>query len=93
MKTYPLLQSQLGVFYDCLKFPNVMQYNCPNITQLTDDLDLDRIERALQTIFSKRKELSIRFLMDDQGEPRQYVDEEKRLNIVRREMAEDDFQK
>ena len=93
MKTYPLLQSQLGVFYDCLKFPNVMQYNCPNITQLTDDLDLDRIERALQTIFSNRKELSIRFLMDDQGEPRQYVDEEKRLNIVRREMAEVDFQK
>ena len=27
MKLYPLLQSQLGVFYDCLKFPQVMQYN------------------------------------------------------------------
>ena len=27
MKSYPLLQSQLGVFYDCLKFPQVMQYN------------------------------------------------------------------
>ena len=44
MKTYPLLQSQLGVFYDCLKYPQVMQYNCPSITKLTDDIDLDRLD-------------------------------------------------
>ena len=30
-------------------------------------------------------------LIDDEGEPRQYVDENKRLTIVRREMSETDF--
>ena len=91
MKTYPLLQSQLGVFYDCLKFPQVMQYNIPCITELTDDIDLDRVEQAIQTIFAARKELCIRFLIDDDGEPRQYVDEAKQLTIVHRQMSETDF--
>ena len=91
MKTYPLLQSQLGVFYDCLKFPQVMQYNIPCITELTDDIDLDRVEQAIQTIFAKRPELRIRFLIDDNGEPRQYVDEAKQLTIVQRQMSETDF--
>ena len=92
MKTYPLLQSQLGVFYDCLKFPQVMQYNCPNITELTDTVNLDCVEKALQTIFAARQELKIRFLIDENGDPRQYVDENKKLTIVHREMSEADFQ-
>lgn len=29
MELYPLLQSQLGVFYDCMKYPKVMQYYIP----------------------------------------------------------------
>ena len=91
-KTYPLLQSQLGVFYDCLKFPQVMQYNIPSITPLTDAIDLNRVEAALLAIFAARQELRLRFLIDDQGEPRQYVDDGKRLTIVRREMSEADFQ-
>ena len=91
MKTYPLLQSQLGVFYDCLKFPQVMQYNIPCITELTDDIDLGRVEQAIQMIFAKRPELRIRFLIDDNGEPRQYVDEAKHLTIVQRQMSETDF--
>ena len=92
MKTYPLLQSQLGVFYDCLKYPKVMQYNVPCITKLTDNIDFDRVETAFQAIFKARPELKIRFLIDENGEPRQYVDENKKLTIVRREMTEADFQ-
>ena len=90
-KTYPLLQLQLGVFYDCLKFPQVMQYNIPCITELSSDINLDRVEQAIQTIFAHRPELSMRFLIDANGKPRQYVDETKQLTIVRREMTEDDF--
>ena len=92
MKLYPLLQSQLGVFYDCLKFPQVMQYNIPCIVPLTDDIDHDRLESAIQTIFAERKELRIRFMIDEKGEPRQYVDDNKALAFVRREMTEADFQ-
>ena len=88
MKSYPLLQSQLGVFYDCLKYPQVMQYNIPCIVPLTADIDCDRVEAAMQTIFAARKELRIRFFIDEKGEPRQFVDDNKRLTVVRREMTE-----
>ena len=92
MKPYPLLQSQLGVFYDCLKYPQVMQYNIPCIVPLTGDIDIDRVVSALQTIFAARKELHIRFFIDENGDPRQCVDDNKRLTITRREMTEADFQ-
>ena len=92
MKSYPLLQSQLGVFYDCLKYPQVMQYNIPCIVPLTADIDCDRVEAAMQTIFAARKELRIRFFIDEKGEPRQFVDDNKRLTVVRREMTEAKFQ-
>ncbi len=92
MKPYPLLQSQLGVFYDCLKYPQVMQYNIPCIVPLTDDIDCDRVEAAMQTIFAARKEMRIRFFIDEKGEPRQVVDDKKKLTVVRREMTEADFQ-
>ncbi len=92
MKSYPLLQSQLGVFYDCLKYPQVMQYNIPCIVPLTADIDCDRVEAAMQTIFAARKELRIRFFIDEKGEPRQFVDDNKRLTVVRREMTEAEFQ-
>jgi amino acid adenylation domain-containing protein/thioester reductase-like protein len=75
-----------------MKYPQVMQYNIPCIVPLTDDIDLDRVEAALQTIFAARKELKTRFLIDDNGEPKQYVDEGKTLTVVRREMPEADFQ-
>ena len=92
MKSYPLLQSQLGVFYDCLKYPQVMQYNIPCIVPLTADIDCYRVEAAMQTIFAARKELRIRFFIDEKGEPRQFVDDNKRLTVVRREMTEAKFQ-
>ncbi len=91
MKTFPLLQSQLGVFYDCLKYPKVMQYNVPSITPLSDGVDFNRIEAAFQAIFAARKVLRLRFLIDDQGEPRQFVDDNKKLVVLRREMADEEF--
>ena len=91
MELYPLLQSQLGVFYDCMKYPKVMQYNLPCIVPLTSDIDPGRVEAALQAIFAERKELKMRFVIDDSGEPKQYVDENKTLTVVRREMSEADF--
>lgn len=35
MKTYPLLQSQLGVFMECMRHPESKQYNLPSISTFT----------------------------------------------------------
>ena len=92
MKTYPLLQSQLGMFFDCIKYPDVRQYNLPSITPMTPEVDLDQIETSIQKIFKARKELRIRFMIDKDGNPRQYVDENRQLKVVRRKMSEAEFQ-
>ena len=49
-KTYPLLQSQLGVFMECMKNPISTQYNFPVSSVLPKTIDLDRLEKALQKI-------------------------------------------
>ena len=92
MKTYPLLQSQLGMFFDCIKYPDVRQYNLPSITPMTPEVDLDQIETSIQKIFKARKELRIRFMIDKDGNPRQYVDENRQLKVVRRKMSEAELQ-
>ncbi len=47
-----------------------MQYNIPCIVPLTDNIDIGRLKAAIQTIFAARKELRIRFFIDEKGEPR-----------------------
>ncbi len=92
MNTYPLLQSQLGMFFDCIKYPNVRQYNLPSITSLPADVDLDRVEESIKKIYAARKELRLRFMIDSDGNPRQYVDDSHELHVVRRKMSEAEFQ-
>ena len=70
-----------------MKYPQVMQYSIPCIVPLSDDINLDRVEAALQTIFTARNELKTRFLIDENGEPRQYIDENKTLTLLRPLMA------
>ena len=39
MKTYPLLQSQLGIFMEWSKDPSVTQYNLPTCSKLSKTID------------------------------------------------------
>ena len=86
-KTYPLLQSQLGVFMECMKNPISTQYNFPVSSILPKTIDLDRLERALQKIIQVRKELRTRFVMVD-GVPRQYCDDNMEIPIPRKKMTD-----
>lgn len=50
MKTYPLLQSQLGVFMECMRHPESKQYNLPSIIRLDEHVDLDRLADGAMSI-------------------------------------------
>ena len=81
MKNYPLLQTQVGIFVECMKYPESTQYNLPSITMLTDDVDIERLERALCNIYIKRRELRLSFIIDKNGNPRQQVSEAKEFFV------------
>ena len=76
MKTFPLSQSQMGIFVKMMQHPQMTQYNLGYIIPLPLHIDFDRLEQALKAIFSARPEWRIRFLMEG-DEPRQCVDESR----------------
>ncbi len=89
MKTYPLTQSQLGLFIECMQHPESTRYNLPFMLSIPKSIDLDRLEKAIRTIYDERPELRIRMLLED-GNPRQIVDEPGNLTIKRFTMSEEE---
>ena len=87
MKTYPLSQSQLGVFLEMIQHPQMTQYNLGYMTSLPKSIDLDRFEQALRTIYANCPAFRIRFLTED-DELRQTVDDTRELPIFRLTLSE-----
>ena len=87
MKTYPLLQSQLGVFMEWMKDPSVTQYNLPTCTKLPKAVDLQRLKKGLERICQERKTLRTRFVMED-GIPRQYADDQMTIPVQMKNMTD-----
>ena len=90
---YPLLQAQYGVFVQCMRFPGSMQYNLPAISRLSPEVDLDRLERAVRTVFDKRPVLHARFRVDESGNVWQWPDMEMECPLVRSSMTEEEAEK
>ena len=76
MKTYPLLQSQLGVLLQSMQHPDSTQYNLPNYTFMPLAMTMKRIVSAWHTILQSFPEFHTRFVTDEQGEIRQWCDME-----------------
>ena len=93
MNTYPLLQSQLGIFLQCIQNPQSTQYNLPNAGFIPSTVDVERLIDAWRRLIDARPEFRTRFMIDDNGDPRQWSDPEMQIPIVRRKMSEAEVQK
>ena len=69
MKTYPLLQSQLGIFLEWIQTPSMTKYNLPTLTPFPKSITVDKIESMLRDIIDARPELRTRFVLDENGNP------------------------
>ncbi len=87
MKTYPLLQSQLGIFLEWMKDPSVTQYNLPTCSKIPKGVDFMRLKDTMERICKERSTLHTRFVMED-GEPRQYADEQMQIPIPVKSMTD-----
>ncbi|MBR1542691.1 MAG: hypothetical protein IJ628_08800, partial [Bacteroidaceae bacterium] len=87
MKTYPLSQSQMGIFVEMMQHPQMTQYNLGYMTSLPKSIDLDRLEQAFRTIYATCPAFRIRFLTVG-DEPRQTIDDTRELPIFRRTLSE-----
>lgn len=90
MRTYPLLQSQMGVFLEWRQVPDSTKFNIPVVATFGKEVDPNRLESALRTIFLVRKELRTRIDRDDNGEPCQWIDPNMIIPISRKEMTDEE---
>ena len=90
MKTYPLLQSQLGIFLECMSNPDMTKYNLPTVAPFSKKVSPDRLAAALHRIIETIPEIKTHFLIDDEGTPRQYSDASMEVPVTRRKMTEEE---
>lgn len=60
---YPLSQSQLGVYYDCMKRPEEIIYNIPIMLSLSKNVDTNRLVDAVKAVIKAHPYLSTHLKM------------------------------
>lgn len=90
-QSYPLLQSQLGVFIECQADSTLTRYNLGGKLILPEHVDLDRLEKAVHRVIDARPILHTRFFLDEDGNPRQWEDMEMEIPVGHLRMSEDEL--
>lgn len=90
-KNYPLSDYQLGIFIDCQTDSQSTAYNLPYLFTLPSGCDLERIERAIESLFSAHPALLAR-IVKSQGSAVQRVSASDRVNISRKKMADEELE-
>lgn len=87
MRSYPLLQSQLEIFWGWSTRPTSTAYNLPSVMPFPLSVDAARLQAALEQVFATRRVLHTRFRMED-GHPRQFTAPHQQPPIRRRSLPE-----
>ena len=90
MKTFPLLQSQMGVVLACSKHTHSTCYNLPGSIPYPREIDAGRLAVAIRKVIAARPAMRICLVRDGKGCVRQYVDEEMTIPVIVRHVAEDE---
>ena len=91
MKTYPLLQSQLGVFTEWMADPSITRYNLPAVVRFSKKVTPEKLVKAFETVIAKRDVLRTRFVLNDEGLPQQYSDPDMVIPIERKSMTDEEL--
>lgn len=83
MTKYPLLQSQMGVFLECIQIPDSTQYNLPLMISLSSDVDLDRLTQAWDALVEAKHVFRNRYELTEDGTPVQWFDETMEVPLKR----------
>ena len=88
MKTYPLLQSQIGVLLQNMQHPESTRYNQPNYIFMPLSMTLERVVNTAQKLVDSFPELHTRFVIGEDGEARQWSDLSMQIPVVSRKCSQ-----
>ena len=92
MKTYPLLQSQIGVLLHDMQHPKSTHYNLPNYLFIPLSMTRERVVNTAQKLVDSFPELHTRFVIGEDGEVRQWSDLSMPIPVVSRKCTEAELQ-
>jgi surfactin family lipopeptide synthetase A len=70
-KDYPLSQTQLGIYVECMSRQGEVAYNNGMLFQMNPAIDADRLSKACETVVEAHPYIKTRLFVDSQGNPRQ----------------------
>ncbi len=92
MERYPLLQSQMGVFAECIKNPDSAGYNLPYVCRLPDGVNMQQLKNAWEKLIARHRAFRTRFGFDDKGEVYQYCDDSMQIPVILRYDSDENVQ-
>lgn len=70
-ETYPLTQTQNGIFVECAANPGSTIYNIPFLFHLGENVDLQRLKKAIEETVEAHPYIKTTLMLDDDGDIRQ----------------------
>ena len=91
-KQYPLSQTQMGIYYECIKNPDSLIYNIPVCVTFDIDTDTKKLQNAIMLIVAERPALRTRIFIQE-NEVQQMYTESLTNKIEITQLAEIDIPK
>ena len=92
-KDYPLSQTQLGIYVECMSQQGNTLYNNAILFKLADDIDTNRLAHACEAVVEAHPYIKTRLFVDEEGHPRQRRNDEVPYHQQVESMSETDFLK
>ncbi len=73
---YPLSQTQMGIYIECMNRPGEAVYNNPRLYRLGAGVDPKKAAAAIEAAIAAHRAVRTRLFLDAEGEPRQRRNEE-----------------
>ena len=89
--TYPLTENQMGVYLECQKDPEALQYNIPSEIRLSNQISVKKLAEATKTVINWHSYLKT-YLVDEDGRVSQKRNDQAEPQVLLLEVTEADYQ-
>ena len=88
---YPLTQTQMGIYVECLRNPESVQYNLPGAFALSKDTDINELEQAMHMVMNSHPSMKCVIHEDENGDIYMYPKNDADFEIEVIDGSEEDW--
>lgn len=89
---YPLTQTQLGIYVECLKEPEAVFYNLPGYFALDPQTNIDELAQSVEKVIEAHPALKCTIRPDETGTICMYPQDDRKVEIERYQGTEAEFE-